>query len=466
MSIGRVAHVCGAVFSFAAAVISYQLLLKHVGGTPAPGWFEAGCSDTAAPGGANCAAVLASPYSYFPPKKEADGRPHVPTALLGLVYYSGLLVWLGGVGRVSPRRRGLHAALLLCIGVGLSMSVYYTAVMFGVLDQWCPWCVVTHGLNLLIAGCAILMWPRRRPAHVELEEPFPRTAIAHPSTRLVMVTIFAIVAVTCAEVFLLGVKTWKRQAIAAHENYNTVLAAVNRLKGDPETLVRLWQSAAPRNITLRPDDPARLDRALTTEQLTLDAVVFSDFECPSCARFAAFLDEQVQPLFAGNLRVVFKHYPLDRACNERASKTMHKHACEGATLAEAARLGGGNEAFWRAHDYIFQHREVLVAGKFTSDVLASGIGVVDPKTLASAMTSDEIRSRINEDVEQARLADVRGTPSVFVDGRLVDTLAVTEIGFWDRLADMYWKRAKMERPASTRLKAPPTPSSPVPKDAS
>ena len=53
-----------------------------------------------------------------------------------------------------------------------------------------------------------------------------------------------------------------------------------------------------------------------------------------------------------------------------------------------------------------------------------------------------------------------------VGKKLVDTLAVTEIGFWDKLADVYWQQNKLPRPASTKPKpAPTTPGTPDRIDA-
>jgi protein-disulfide isomerase len=193
-------------------------------------------------------------------------------------------------------------------------------------------------------------------------------------------------------------------------------------------------------------------------------VVFSDFECPSCARFAEFVETQAQPLFAGRLKIIFKHYPLDKSCNDRTTQTVHRYACHGTAMVEAARTLGGNDAFWRAHDYVYKHREALAAGKLTPQDVAAAIGL-DAAALAGAVQSEQHRPRVAEDVEQARLADVRGTPAIFVEGRLVETVAATEIGFWDKLADLYWQRHNLPRPPDTRPKAPATPSNPGPKDA-
>jgi len=252
MKRGIVIEVVAAVLCFTAAVISYNLVLKHVTGSSGAGWFEAGCSDKPAAGGANCAAVLASPYSYFPPKKstEADGKPHWPVAFLGLVYYSTLLTWIIGVGRPSPRRRRLHMLPLLLVGMGLAVSVYFMNIMFRVLDEWCSWCVATHALNLLIAICLVLMWPKRlKPATSVALGGTPSThdqsstALLFPSDRAVLITLVAIAAIGYGELNMLGLKTWRRQAASAKEGYDACVEAVKRIKNDSDALVRNWQAA-------------------------------------------------------------------------------------------------------------------------------------------------------------------------------------------------------------------------------
>ncbi|MEK7730328.1 MAG: vitamin K epoxide reductase family protein [Planctomycetota bacterium] len=474
MKRGTVIEVVAAVLCFAAAVISYNLVLKHVTGSSGAAWFEAGCSDKPAAGGANCAAVLASPYSYFPPKKstEADGRPHLPVAFLGLVYYSALLMWLIGVGRPSPRRRRLHILPLLLVGMGLAASVYYMNIMFRVLNEWCPWCVVTHVLNLLIAICLVMMWPKRLKAVEVHASPTPPThapaslAVPRdPSGRTILITLVAIAAIGYGELNMLGLKTWKRQAASATEGYKTCLEAVNRIKSDSAALLRNWQAATKHEIRIRPDDPVRTGLKTDATQPTLDVVVFSDFECPSCKRFAAFLEEQAQPLFDGHIKTVFKHYPLDNACNERVLKTVHPQACAAMSMAEAARMLGGNSAFWQAHDYLYEHRDALAQGKLAPDAVAAELHL-DPAAFREAMSSQAVATRVAEDIDQAKLCDIKGTPAVFVEGKLVDILAVTEIGFWDKLADVYWQRSNLPRPASTKPKpAPTTPGTPDRKDA-
>jgi len=471
--IGRLATILACVLSLAAAFISYELLVTHVTGSSGAAWFDAGCSDSVAEGGANCKAVLASPYSYFPPKMEGEalGRPHLPVAFLGLVYYSALVTWFLGVGRPSYGRRFLHLIPLLWIALGLAGSAYFMNVMFRVLTEWCPWCVATHGLNVLIAMAALCMWPRRSKLEISISAssrsdssssavsashvtptPFaiPRP---HPTGRVLFLTITMIVVIGYAELNLLGLKTWKSKALAVDTQFSTCVATVKRFQADAEKLFKNWQLATQRDITRGSDDPVR-SYAKDDAPTPLDVVVFSDFECPSCGRFAGFFEKSVPPLFDGRVKLSFKNYPIDQKCNTRASQTLHKYACAAAIYADAVRRVGGNDAFWKLHDFLFENQDDLKHGRVTPDRIASAAGL-DPSALAEAMQSPETaRARIAEDVELAARCEIRATPSVFVEGRFVDGLAVNEIAFWDKLADHYFQRVGVSRPASTKPASP------------
>lgn len=466
MSRWGILQVVALVLSVAAAVISYQLLLKHVTGSASASWFDAGCGDGVGGGQSECEAVLASPHSYFPPKfaDKPDGRPHIPVALLGLIYYSTIFVWLLGVGRPSHDRRRLHWLPIALIALGLLASANFTRIMFSVIGEWCPWCLATHILNVLIAICFVVMWPRAPDAAADDEtgddaEP-QRVAVSHPTGRLVWITLFAAGAVFYAELNMLGLNTWKKNATVQAVNLERCIAAVNRLTDDAASLVQRWEAQPKIDIPIGPDDPTRT--SAEPGQETMNVIVFSDFECPSCQKFAVFLEEKAQGLFDGHLRTVFKHYPLNRACNEHVMSAMHAHACDAARMSEAARRLGGNDAFWRAHDLLFKHRKSLKQGMITPKWLAAKLRL-DEKELIRAAESPEVAQRIGADVELAHRSHVRSTPAVFVEGRRLDTLAVRKIEFWDLLAHRFWLRAGVPRPSTTHtIKTIATPDTPGP----
>lgn len=458
------------LLSLSAAYISFQLLARHLTGAPGPAWFDAGCSDDPE-STANCGAVLASPYSYWPAKHEGapEGQKHLPVALLGLFYYSALVVWLLGVGAPSHSRRYLHLIPLAFIACGLLASINYMYVMFAKLDHWCVWCLATHGMNAAIAVLAIMMWPRslepegagpssRSESRARVRDRGVGGAagqgvgpgVAHPSFRLVAMTSFAALALVWGQYHLYDKANFRSVALYNKNAFNQCRAMIDKLKSEPANLLASWKNGETCPIPLRPDDAIRTDAA--PGEPSLEVVAFSDLECPSCKRFAVFFERDVQQLFDHKLSLVFRHHPLNSECNPRVARTMHPHACEAARLAEAARVLGGAEKFWLAHDLLFRDQAKLEKGNVSTEWFAQRVGVsVDE--LEVTMASPEIMERIQQDIGQATSCNVRATPTVFVDGKLVDTIARSEIKFWDQLADSFWAGAGLPRPEHTRLSA-------------
>ncbi|HTP53171.1 MAG TPA: thioredoxin domain-containing protein [Anaeromyxobacteraceae bacterium] len=77
-------------------------------------------------------------------------------------------------------------------------------------------------------------------------------------------------------------------------------------------------------------------------------VEFADYECPFCAAAEPTLEQLLQ-LYPGEVRLVFKNFPL----------SIHPHAPAAAIAAECA---GEQGKFWEMHDAIFANRSALFAG--------------------------------------------------------------------------------------------------------
>lgn len=455
----------------AAAMICFLLLNKHVAGTSGVPMFDAGCTVAAAGQSASCEKVLASPYAYILPlhRDKPDKAMHVPTALVGLVYYSGLVLWFFGVGRPDWSRRRVHLVPMLLIAVGLVGSAYYSYIMFTVLTEWCPWCAVTHVLNLLIAACAVLMRPREpRPDSASPRgavDPDKQTAApwpAHPTRGVIAIVLLAIAGTTYGHI-------WRYSFLKAGSvlqqnlrDLGVCKAEVELIKADARGMVATWQATRQTSYKINETDVVRGGAG----GKTMEVVIFSDFECPSCRDMAQFFEARIEPMFAGNLRVAYKHYPLNSDCNARVPDQMHKHACKAAGWAEAARLVGGNEAFWKAHDYLFTHQPDMKSGKLDLDAVASALGL-DTTAMSDAARSEQAGRRVWEDVNLAQTMGVQSTPTVFVDGRMVNSLARRQENFWDELANYYWTNiAQQPRPDSTKLVKPTTTrDTPDPKGA-
>jgi protein-disulfide isomerase len=131
-------------------------------------------------------------------------------------------------------------------------------------------------------------------------------------------------------------------------------------------------------------------------------VIFSDFQCPFCARVQATLDE-LQKEYGSDVRIVAKHNPL----------AFHPNAEHSARAAEAA---GKQGKFWEMHDKLYADTKAL--GISDIEGYAKDLGL-DVARFKKDMDSSEVADRIEANKKQARELGAAGTPSFFINGRFL-----------------------------------------------
>jgi protein-disulfide isomerase len=139
------------------------------------------------------------------------------------------------------------------------------------------------------------------------------------------------------------------------------------------------------------------------EPLTL--VWFSDLESPLTPPAYALVHKAMD-LYPGKIRLVFKNAPL----------TFHGEAL----LAHEALLAAGAQGkFWPMHDLLLANQHALDREDFVR--YASQIGL-DGKKLQADLDGKTYEAAVKADLEEARVRDVRGTPTFFINGTRVDGL--------------------------------------------
>ncbi len=175
------------------------------------------------------------------------------------------------------------------------------------------------------------------------------------------------------------------------------------------TVIARWEQAPTRDIPIE----AGRDFILGPEDARVTLVEFSDFECPYC-RSAANGVHDVMEKFDGDVRLVFKNFPLDITCNQQMKKPMHRLACKAATLAWCA--GRQDEAlFWDTHDALFREPQLTAD---TLNRIPNDIGV-DQERLDACVDSQASVAAVKEDIALGRRLGVTGTPIFFANGRRV-----------------------------------------------
>jgi protein-disulfide isomerase len=156
------------------------------------------------------------------------------------------------------------------------------------------------------------------------------------------------------------------------------------------------------------DDPPAVDVAIGDAPIRGDArapvtiVLFSDFECPYCAKAEATL-KAVEAARRGKVRVVFKHRPLP----------MHDHARLAARAAVAAEKQG---RFWQYHDVLVAHRDSLDRASLEKYASDAGLSLL---RFGRDLDDASVDARIAADEKQAEALGVKGTPTAFVNGRRI-----------------------------------------------
>ena len=134
-------------------------------------------------------------------------------------------------------------------------------------------------------------------------------------------------------------------------------------------------------------------------------IVFSDFQCPYCAKLGTVIEE-VTMAYPETVKVVFKHFPLRN----------HRYASLAALAAIAAQQQG---KFWEFHDRLFPLQKELDQDKILA--VARDIGL-DMKKFTSDIGGEAARDQLSRDHQDGQSAGVRGTPTVFINGRQPDKL--------------------------------------------
>jgi protein-disulfide isomerase len=135
---------------------------------------------------------------------------------------------------------------------------------------------------------------------------------------------------------------------------------------------------------------------------------FGDFECPPCGLLHPIL-VQMKSEFGDQLQITFREYPLTQ---------LHPHAVAAASSAEAAGLQG---KFWEMHDQLYEHQKDWHEAFDVRPIFegyAKQIGL-DVAQFQRDVNSNVVGRRITADGSRGHAFGVKGTPTVFLNGKEV-----------------------------------------------
>jgi serine/threonine-protein kinase len=425
------------------AALSGLLLLDHHGQPLGAGAVDGLCGEGEQSG---CAVVARSAWS------RVGG---IPVAALGLLFYLSLALG-SGLALIGPPELRAPAARWAFLGTAAAAAVDLglLAIQAFAIRAFCALCVWTYAVTL---GALVLLWPFRRRA----AEPPPAPAARLATGGWAIGTLALALAVLAADRALAYREQRVKESLlgAAIPPLSAPAPQVTALAGtasappptttapapsgsaadvqglseqlrlaqqearrlqdildDPQKLDQYFAAKAAREFETAPVQPLKLEGVpfKGPADAPVKVVEFSDFLCPYCrslaGAFAGFL-----PQSANKVAVYFKNYPLDQACNPHVKATVHAGACE---LAQAAICAHDQGRFWQYHDKVFSSKLGESVSRADAVRLAGEAGL-DTVALEACMGAPQTRERLLAEMEEASRGGLKGTPTVFINGRLL-----------------------------------------------
>jgi protein-disulfide isomerase len=134
----------------------------------------------------------------------------------------------------------------------------------------------------------------------------------------------------------------------------------------------------------------------------VEVIVFSDFQCPFCAQFAAPIRElQTKGIEGVSTTVQFREFPL----------SIHPDAQLAAQAALAAKEQG---KFWEMHDLLFANQSAVKREDLLRYAKKLGLNL---DRFRKDLDSERLKLTIEADKAEGERRGVTGTPTFFINGR-------------------------------------------------
>ncbi|MFH1444477.1 MAG: thioredoxin domain-containing protein [Candidatus Peregrinibacteria bacterium] len=145
--------------------------------------------------------------------------------------------------------------------------------------------------------------------------------------------------------------------------------------------------------------PVDLEKDHIRGSTTADIAVieYSDFECPFCQRVHPTM-KQLLEQNTGKIMWIFRHYPL----------SFHPKAEPAAIASECVNELGGNTAFWKFTDAVFDQQAT-----FDPATIAKQIGI-NADAFDRCVSSGKYQSIVQEQLSQGSASGIQGTPGTIV----------------------------------------------------
>jgi protein-disulfide isomerase/uncharacterized membrane protein len=332
----------------------------------------------------NCDAVTASRFAAF---------LGIPLALWGAVTNAVLIFFLGvtRMNLTQDRARTSRYSFLLSL-ITVIATVVMAFISFTSLGKGCIFCIAAYILSIIGFIFIWLGTENLTVANIK-EDIFD----AFTSQKWVLGFAVAIPAL----VFLVNLMYTESHGMSEMDKI-----AIEK--------VNFWSSSPEQNFD--PNTGMTMQSGSETPIMTI--VEFADFRCPHCKMAAPSLHAftQAHP----DVKLIFKPFPLDGTCNDAITSGGDGISCGLASAVMCAEKL--DKKGWATHDYIFENQQEIAMAMSLDKNLDDISKKVNLKLeyLKACVIAPETSALIRAMAKEGEKAQIRGTPAIFVNGRVLD----------------------------------------------
>ena len=163
------------------------------------------------------------------------------------------------------------------------------------------------------------------------------------------------------------------------------------------------------SVSGEPSSLQASDHVLGSRDAKVVLIEYGDYQCPSCKVWQTSVEE-LKTKTGQDVALVFRNFPIT---------TAHKNALAASRAAEAAAL---QNKFWEMGSLLYRNQDAwsgVDSPETTFEQYATQLSL-DMDQFKSDYKSSKVLDKINLDRDMATKQDVKGTPTFFLNGKLLD----------------------------------------------
>ena len=331
----------------------------------------------------NCDVVNVSPYAVL---------FGIPVSLLGF-FANLLLLVIGFLGEMeNSETKKQHLKNISFVGAILLVltSFVMAGISFLFLHTYCLFCLLAYLLSFISLG-AVARWSQFTQ----------KTSLGHG---LIASTSDFLFHNKAGFKFLLSGLLLIPFSWLCHDIIKKNMAG--RQLRQIGTLILDWKAT--------PVHEFQTDTALISSPhrpVKMTILEFADFQCPHCKMASEILHTFVKS--RDDVQLIFMSFPLDGSCNPAIERASNGRSC---WLASATYCATQQDKGWQMHDHIFEMFNEVQRSQLPE--IAEGLGL-NVDNFSECLDADSTLEAIRSQARQGEQANITGTPTLFVNGRIL-----------------------------------------------